>query len=300
MAVTSARPFRAGLLLALTSAGVLSGVGLFWDRWQPAVQASDRRGDIEEQVKSNYSTIRIRRANDHRSLCFVRDSGEEVTESMLDLRRPYDLLIDYTRYMFLSYVFCPKPERVLIVGLGGGSMVHFLRRYDKDVKVDVAEIDPEIVRLADKYFGVRTGGNVKIINTDAFEYLMHPTEHAYDVIYLDAFLKPSVETDSTGVLLRLKTIQFYKEMQKRLKPDGIAVFNINPHQSVDEDIARIRVAFPQTYVFHLPNYGGQVVVASLAKERMEPKDVVAAAQEIDRRFAASYSFRRMAASSLSP
>jgi spermidine synthase len=215
---------------------------------------------------------------------------------MLDLRRPYELLIDYTRYMFLSYVFRPQPERVLIVGLGGGSMIHFLKHYDKNVKVDVAEIDQKIVQIADKYFDVRTGGNVKIINTDASEYLMHPTEHRYDVIYLDAFLKPSDETDSTGVPVRLKTILFYKEMQKRLKPDGLAVFNINPHQTIDEDIGRIREAFAQTYVFRLPDFGGTVVVASLAPARMQFRALLEEAAKLDHRFNASYSFRRMATS----
>jgi spermidine synthase len=295
MAAKSARLLRAGFLLALTSAGTLSGMGLFWDRWQPAVHGSDRRGDIELEVKSNYSTIRIRGSNGVRSLCFVRDSGEEVTESMLDRRRPYELLIDYTRYMFLSYVFRPHPERVLIVGLGGGSMVHFLQHYDPKVKVDVAEIDPMIVQIADKYFGIRSGGNINIINRDASEYFKNATDQ-YDVIYLDAFLKPSDETDSTGVPVRLKTILFYKEMQKRLKPDGLVVFNINPHPTIDEDISRIKEAFPQTYVFRLPNWGGTVVAASMAPERMSPRGLLEEAAKVDRRFTASYSFRRMASS----
>jgi spermidine synthase len=295
MTVKPARVFRAGFLLAMVAAGVLSGAGIFWDRWQPAVHGSDRRGDIELEVKSNFSTIRIRRSNQVRTLGFVRDSGEEVVESMLDLRRPYELLVDYTRYMFLSYIFRPHPERVLIVGLGGGSMIHFLQHYDPKVKVDVAEIDPMIVQVADKYFYVRNGGNINVINTDGSEYLKRATEQ-YDVIYLDAFLKPSEETDSTGVPVRLKTIMFYKEMQKRLKPDGLAVFNINPHQTIDEDIARIREAFAQTYVFRLPDFGGTVVVASLAPTRLQPRAVLEEAAKLDRRFNASYSFRRMATS----
>jgi spermidine synthase len=298
MTAKSARLLRAGLLLALTSAGVFSGVGLLWDRFQTAVQGSDRRGDIELEVKSNYSTIRVRRSNDFRTLGFVRDSGEEVTESMLDLRRPHDLLIDYTRHMFLSYVFRPHPERVLIVGLGGGSMVHFLLHYDPKVKVDVAEIDPMIIRIADRYFGIRSGGNANIINTDGSEYLK-TAQAQYDVIYLDAFLKPSDETDSTGVPIRLKTILFYKDMQKRLKPDGLVVFNINPHPTIDEDIGRIREAFPQTYVFRLPDFGGNVVIASMAPTRMQPRTILDEGAKLDRRFMASYSFRRMAAS-LSP
>ena len=59
--------------------------------------------------------------------------------------------------------------------------------------------------------------------------------------------------------LRLKTIQFYKEIQKKLAPDGLIVFNLNPHSRIDNDVRNIRDAFPQTYVFRLPNYGGLVL-----------------------------------------
>ena len=37
------------------------------------------------------------------------------------------------------------------------------------------------------------------------------------------------------------------------------VFNLNPHEGVEDDIKIIRAAFPQTYVYHLPNYNGYVV-----------------------------------------
>jgi spermidine synthase len=250
-------------------------------------------GDIELSVKSDYSRIRVRRDNSTRTLSFVRDSGEEVVESMVNLRRPHDLLVSYTRYMFLSYVFRPRPERVLIVGLGGGSMVHFLKHHDPNVKVDVVEIDGQIVKIADKYFGVRTEGNVNVVTGDGAEYLKK-TKNAYDVIYMDAFLKPSDETDSTGVPLRLKTVRFYKEIQKKLAPDGLVVYNLNPHSSIRDDVNNIREAFPQTYVFELPNLSGLVVVGSMTERRLSPNAIVTEGSALDRRFRASYSFRAMA------
>jgi spermidine synthase len=257
---------------------------------EPIVLAGFRDG-VELNQKSEYSHIKITRNGNVRTLWFVRDNGEEVIESMLDLAKPHEMLVSYVRFMFLSYVFRPKQEKVLIVGLGGGSMVHFLRHYDPNVKVDVVEIDPAIVKIAEKYFGVKSGGNVNIITKDAFDYFKN-TEARYDVIYMDAFLKPSGATDETGVPLRLKTIAFYKDLQKKLTPSGMVVFNINPHEKIKEDVKNIKDAFPQAYVFDLPG-GGLVVVGSLVAERMKNEAMINAGNDADWRFKTSFSFRNM-------
>ncbi len=241
--------------------------------------AGGGRGVLDADITSAYSHMRVTTVNNVRTLWFVRDPlragqpGEEVIESQIKLDKPYDLLIDYTKYMFLSYLFKPKQEKVLIVGLGGGAMVHFLKKYDPDLKIDVVEIDPKIVEVADKYFGVRAGGNVQIVTQDAFVYLKD-TKEKYDVIYMDAFLKPSRNTDETGSLLRLKTLQFYRGLQTKLNPNGMVVYNINPHPRINNDVANIRESFPQTYVYELPNGGGLVVVGSLAKERFSARRCV--------------------------
>ncbi|MCR4412406.1 MAG: fused MFS/spermidine synthase [Thermoguttaceae bacterium] len=250
-------------------------------------------GEIELDVKSDYSRILVRKAGNVRTLLFVRDSGEEAAQSQMDLAHPHELRFVYLRYMFLSYAFRPKQEHVLIVGLGGGSMIHFLKRYDPGVKIDVVEIDPVVVRIAGEFFGVRSGGNVHVITADAVDYLAD-TPSRYDVIYLDAFLKPSGDTDSTGVPLRLRTVRFYQSVQRKLRPGGLVVFNLNPHPGLAEDIETIRAAFPQVYVFRLPANEGAVVVASTAEERVPRSVVLERAAELDRRFRASFSFQSMA------
>ncbi|APW63486.1 spermidine synthase [Paludisphaera borealis] len=288
------RAFRNGLpwvlaVSALIAASVCTFRGPF-----PAVWAAVQQpGEVMLEVKSEYSRIKVTRENTTRTLWFIRDNGEEVVESRVDLARLNDLLVEYTRYMFLSYVFRPNPEKVLIVGLGGGSMVHFLQQHDPKVKVDVVEIDPTIVSIADRYFGVRTGRNVNINVTDGLDYLTH-ADAKYDVIYMDAFLRPSGGTDKVGVPLHLKTLKFYSEVQKRLNPDGVVVFNLNPHLSVQEDIRTIKEAFANTYVFRLTGYDGFVVVASTAENALTPKTISAEAARIDGRFHAPFSFRKMA------
>lgn len=249
-------------------------------------------GYLELDVQSNYSRIRLRRIGTVRTMAFVRDTGEEALETQVDLNRPHELHFDYLKYMFLSYAFRPQQERVLIVGLGGGSMVHFLKHYDPDLKVDAVEIDPTVVAIADRYFGVRSGGNVNVITADAFQFLAD-TENTYDVIYMDAFLKPSRGTDSTGAPLHLRTLRFYQDVQKKVKPGGMVVFNLNPHRGVRNDLDTIRDAFPQSYQFSLPSSRGLVVVASTSADREAPADLSQRAREVDQQFRASFVLENM-------
>lgn len=256
--------------------------------------AADRSaGGIEHEVKSNYSHIRIRRSGTIRTMIFVRDSGEEAYESQVNLKSPHVLRFNYLQHMFANYLIQPTQQKALIVGLGGGSMVHFLQKYDPDVFIDAVEIDPVVVQLAERFFAIRASSKVKLIVADAFDYFAK-NDSKYDTIYMDAFLKPSAATDDTGVPLRLRTIAFYKQLQSRLSDGGSVVFNINPHSEMNEDISTISEAFPQTYVFNLPLSQGVVVVGSMRPERISAGALKESGRQIDQRFKAGFSFETIA------
>jgi spermidine synthase len=250
-----------------------------------------RPGVLELDSHSEFSHIRVRRQGNLRTLLFVRDAGEEVVQSIVNLKKPYELLNSYARAMFASYLLKPQPERVLIVGLGGGAMVHFLEHYDPDTKVDVVEIDPAVVQIADRYFDVRSGGNIHVITGDGLRYLAETEKH-YGVIYMDAFLKPSADTDATGAPLAMKTAQFYKQLQKRLTARGVVVFNVNPHRGMEADLRAIRGAFAQSYVFHTADTN-LIVLATTVATREEPAALRARAKELDRRLKATFSFQEL-------
>ena len=171
-------------------------------------------------------------------------------------------------------------------------MIHFLQQYDPSVHIDAIEIDPVVVEIAEKYFGVGPQDNVNVVTADGFDYLRN-TESIYDVIFMDAFLKPSAETDSTGVPLRLRTQRFYRDIQTKLRPGGMVMFNINPHSKISQDVQAIRDAFPQTYVFPLPRSNGLVVAGSTASRRVRNSTLTRNAVRLDRRFKTNFSFQNM-------
>jgi spermidine synthase len=218
-------------------------------------------GQLEHEEVSEFSRIRVRRDGNTRAMTFVRDNGQEAVQSRVDLNAPQTLMSPYARSMFASYLYQPHPRRVLIVGLGGGAMVRFLTHHEPQVHIDAVEIDPVVVRLADKYFDVRSGGNVRVHTADAVRFV-ESTADRYDLILMDAFLRPSSDTDTTGVPTRLKTLEFLGRLKSALAPGGVVAFNVNEHDKMADDIAAVTTAFGQVAVYRSPPSENKVIVAA--------------------------------------
>jgi spermidine synthase len=245
-------------------------------------------GRLEHEEVSAYSRIRVRRDGDVRTLTFVRDNGQEAVQSRVDLTAPHILQSPYARGMFASYLYQPHPRRVLIVGLGGGAMVRFLTQHEPQVRIDAVEIDPAVVRLADQYFDVRSGGNVRVHTADAVKFV-ESIEDRYDVILMDAFLRPSSDTDTTGVPTRLKTLAFLGRLKQALAPGGVIAFNVNEHAGVADDIAAVATAFGHAAVYRCPPADNKVVIA--AEGGLATDDEVRARiAALDARFGGELSF----------
>jgi spermidine synthase len=245
-------------------------------------------GELEHEEVSPFSRIRIRRDGDVRALTFVRDNGDEAVQSRIDLNAPQTLVSPYARRMFASYLYQPHPRRVLIVGLGGGAMVRFLTHHEPHVQIDAVEIDPAVVRLADQYFGVRTGGNVRVHTADAFSFIETTTDR-YDVIFMDAFLRPSADTDTTGVPSRLKTLEFLRRLKQALSPGGVVAFNINDHDRMADDIASVAAAFGHVAAYSSPPAENKVVIATEGSMATDD-ELRARITALDARFTGALSF----------
>ena len=253
-----------------------------------AMSSASTIGRLEHEEVSAFSRIRVRRDGDVRALTFVRDNGQEAVQSRLNLAAPHTLMSPYARGMFATYLYQPDPRRVLIVGLGGGAMVRFLTHHEPQVQIDAVEIDPAVVRLADQYFGVRTGGNVRVHTADAVTFVESVAE-GYDLILMDAFLRPSSDTDTTGVPTRLKTLEFLGRLKRALAPGGVVAFNINEHDSMADDIAAVAAAFGQVAVYRCPPSDNKVVIATEGGIATDD-EVRARIAALDARFGGALSF----------
>jgi spermidine synthase len=240
--------------------------GIAWGDVDPP----DRHGvgTIEREVRGS-SHIRVRKKGSVRTLLFVDQDGKEMRQSQVDLSRPAHLMFAYTRVMFASYLLVPKPGRALIVGLGGGAMIHFLRKHDPALAIDVVEIDKAVIEVARDLFAVKADDHVAIKQADGLAYL-RDTRTAYDVIYLDAFLAIAKDvTDDTGTPRHLKTSRFLELVRSRIAPGGAAVFNLHNHGELESDLKAIRAAFANVYTFRTPPDGNIIVVASTDPDRRD-------------------------------
>lgn len=226
-----------------------------------SMSSASTLGRLEHEEVSAFSRIRVRRDGDVRAMTFVRDNGQEAVQSRINLAAPHTLVSPYARSMFASYLYQPHPRRVLIVGLGGGAMVRFLTHHEPQVQIDAVEIDPVVVRLADEYFGVRSGGNVRVHTADAVAFVESTTDR-YDLILMDAFLRPSSDTDATGVPAGLKTLAFLGRLKQALAPGGVVAFNVNEHASMAGDIASVVAAFGHAVIYRSPPSDNKVVIAT--------------------------------------
>ena len=123
-----------------------------------------------------------------------------------------------------------------------------------------------VVAIADDYFQTRSETNTRIITEDAFAFFKRDDIGRYDVIYMDAFLKPSEDTDADGAPQRLRTVTFLKSLQERLRPGGVVTFNVIENKSTPDDLQSIRDAFGELTVYRADRTRNLAIVTSRPSE----------------------------------
>src|SRR6266702_7324157 len=128
---------------------------------------------------SPYNTIIV--TEDHkgmRTLLFERGGGRQ---SVVKPGDPDHLELPYARVALAGLALCEEPRRILVIGLGGGSLPMFLRKHYPAAGIDVAEIDPDVVDVAKKYFGFREDERMHAYIGDGRQFIEN-VRQGYDII----------------------------------------------------------------------------------------------------------------------
>lgn len=242
--------------------------------WQRAARLAKAHGEVIHETHSLFGHLRVREKDSQRSLLFVDPDGREQLQSQIDLNQPGQLQLGYTRALFASFLVQPDQSSVLIVGLGGGGMVRFLRENEPEIEVTAVEIDPKVVSLAAEFFGTREGPRTRILTEDAFVFLRETAE-SFDVIYMDAFLRPpEAEQELQDKAQRLKTTAFLGQLRQRLRPGGVVAFNlIESDATTAADLASIREVFSPVYVFQVAETGNLAVIGATGGDRLNREEL---------------------------
>lgn len=190
-------------------------------------------------------------------------------QGAMTLADPVALRVAYTAYLAVGLAF-GTPRQVLMVGLAGGALPRFVRAFRPGVAVDMVEIDPEVVTVAHRFFGVREGPGYRVHAADGRVFVKR-TKRQYDWVVLDAF-------DADTVPFHLTTVEFLNEVKAILHPGGVVTANVarlGPGILYRSMIRTFEVCFPQVYLFPVPNRGNIVVVATLEARRRPGAEIAA-------------------------
>ena len=180
-----------------------------------------------------------------RSLYF----GDGILQSSIRLDQPGMLLGEYNQAIASALLFKDSPESVLLIGLGGCSLVHFLMNSLPGSTIDVVEIRQEVIRLAHDFFLLRGGStNCKVFHATGEDFIKRKESHCYDLIIVDAF-------DDDGPAAALSEYPFLKKCRERLTEDGVCVLNMwhRPKDKFPVIYAALQKAFSGNTLKLVPN-----------------------------------------------
>ena len=167
-------------------------------------------------------TTEVFRANSNFGLLQVIEdtSGHRLYLNDYLTQNTYDTNTQWSTSMFtymlhgLAKVYTTNIEDVLCIGMGIGIVpMEFVR---EGARVDVAEINPDVVPLARDYFGLKP----ELLNlalTDG-RYFLNQTKKQYDAVILDAFLGDSSPS-------HLMSREAFASMRRVLRSEGVLVIN---------------------------------------------------------------------------
>lgn len=139
-----------------------------------------------------------------------------------------------------------RAPRILLLGLGGGSVIFEIKKRWPKAGVTAIELDPEIIIVGRTYFGLDKLAGLEIINEDA-EKVIKKKKHQinkskFDLILVDIYIgkdQPLFTSEES----------FIEGLKRLLNEKGILVFNHlldkQGKEMLESHIIRLKKLFPR-------------------------------------------------------
>lgn len=144
---------------------------------------------------------------------------ERIVQSAMRLSAPDELLIPYTRALTGFLLFHPAPEHILMIGLGGGSVLKYCYRNLPETRITVLEIDADVIALREQFMIPADDQRLQVLHADALSYVRAMPEQTADVILLDGF-------DADGAAGELSSYEFFQDCQRVMRDGGVLMMNM--------------------------------------------------------------------------
>ena len=175
-------------------------------------------GRLLHVTSDSYGTIEVvEHQNKMRSLHF----GNRTQQATMFLHHPHVLVHKYTQAM-LTPLCWAVPRRVLMLGVGGGSLAKYLLHFFDDLSIDAVELRPEVVRIAQEFFSLPKASSRLDLHYVGAEAFLRGADLSsrYDLILVDIFLTRKDRDVIVGLGEALEPLA------KLLSPDGSMTMNV--------------------------------------------------------------------------
>jgi spermidine synthase len=210
--------------------------------------------------------------------------GLDSTQSTMRLDAPDVLVSPYTRKMMAFLLFNPNPRKILVIGLGGGSLAKFCYRHLPRTQLTVVEISADVIALRDEFQVPADDERFRVVHADGADYVRNMTVPV-DVLLVDAF-------DEKGIAPAFAASDFYTHAAMALTANGVFVMNLygEPSRFVSA-IKGARAAFDDRLALVPVAGSGNTLLFVFKNSDPEspPKGVEARATFLERRLALEFS-----------
>jgi len=169
--------------------------------------------------RSLYRNIIVDEKGNQRCLKFNTKSSK-TNQSCVFKNAPDKLVFNYTKLVFSGLLLIDNPKKVLIIGLGGGTLSNTIHQIYPNAYIDNVEIDPAVTNVAREYFGFIENEKITSVTQDGRIFIKRAKlkRQQYDWIILDAF-------NGDYIPEHLLTKEFFEETKAILSTQGIISAN---------------------------------------------------------------------------
>lgn len=139
--------------------------------------------------------------------------------SVINLKAPQKLVLKNLEFLAGILLFLPEPENILLLGTGGGSLVHFLRFHYPKARVIAIDLDAELLEIMHQKMRLPKANQYLTYVIDDAEHYLRYCIQRFDLILVDIF----DGTQSPGWLLKLQSMQ---RLYSLLSNRGAVAYNL--------------------------------------------------------------------------
>jgi len=137
--------------------------------------------------------------NSHfRWLAFNNDKDEQVIQSVMHKRKPWQLTLPHQTALLLPLLFF-KPQHIVELGLGGGNLDRFLAHTCPGISIKSIEYSSIVIENFTRYFNPEKVA-IEVIHRDSNDWLAQTEKTLPDWLICDVYQHKEQDFDSNGCL----------------------------------------------------------------------------------------------------